>query len=333
MKPLLSVQYLRAIAALAVVTFHSENAAPLGQCGVDVFFVISGFIMWSVTTNPLGPGEFLCHRLIRIVPLYWIATLVMALHLHSDAWDIVRSLLFWPYRRATDGEIWPILVQGWTLNFEMFFYLLFAAALLVPRRFRLLVLSGVIGGLAVIGLAARPADAVLWTYSSPLMFEFLFGVWIAELTLHATIPSLPGALAMIAVSLAAFAMTIGDYTPKLWRFAIWGVPGALLVWGAIALEWRGTMPRIPLLKLLGDSSYSIYLFHAFVLKTAAKPLAAFPAPVAVLGVLAAGALIGIAACFLLEAPVTAWLRRHAGRPRATRIMTRPLVHERGPCCR
>ena len=126
-----------------MVAFHTGRATILGQAGVDVFFVISGFIMWMVTAEPVGPAQFLWHRVVRIVPLYWIATLIMAAHRSSSVSDTVNSLLFWPYRDAND-ELWPVLVQGWTLNFEMFFYLLFAAALIIPRRFQLLSLTAVL---------------------------------------------------------------------------------------------------------------------------------------------------------------------------------------------
>ena len=83
MKPLLSAQYLRALASIAVVAFHTGRATILGRRGVDVFFVISGFIMWMVTIKPIGPGIFLWHRVMRVVPLYWVATLIMAVLLRG----------------------------------------------------------------------------------------------------------------------------------------------------------------------------------------------------------------------------------------------------------
>ena len=104
MKTLVSIQYLRAFAALGVVAFHTGRATILGQAGVDVFFVISGFIMWMVTAEPVGPAQFLWHRVVRIVPLYWIATLIMAAHRSSSVSDTVNSLLFW--RTMSCGLSW-----------------------------------------------------------------------------------------------------------------------------------------------------------------------------------------------------------------------------------
>ncbi len=311
-RPLLSIQYLRAVAALSVVAFHSEQATALGQAGVDIFFVISGFIMWMVTAKPIGPGEFVRHRLIRIVPLYWIATIVMAVHQHAALFDVGRSLLFWPYLDG-GGHIWPILVQGWTLNIEMFFYIVFAMTLIVPLRFRLVVISVLIGGLGLAGMLERPADPVLSTYSSPMMLEFLLGVWVAALFQRSSVPSLPVAIGLLALGIVLLATTIGDYTPELWRFVIWGIPSTFIVWGLTSIEKLRSVPDIAVLKLLGAASYSIYLFHPFILKTVARLLAGFPSIVVVVGVTAAGAAIGIAAYYLLEAPITAWLRRLSSR--------------------
>ena len=141
---LLSIQYLRAVAALMVVFHHIINAKPWLfnplenypslATGVDIFFVISGFIMYVAARNE-APLEFLKKRIIRIVPLYWVATLAFVivktkLHIFSltpeDWLHIAKSLAFIPHHDPTNpGKIWPYLIQGWTLNYEMFFYLIF----------------------------------------------------------------------------------------------------------------------------------------------------------------------------------------------------------------
>lgn len=142
------VQYLRAIAALSVFYYHftatlvsREMMTPvtiyeIGAAGVDLFFVISGFIMAKIAfENPVEPLSFMRRRLARIVPLYWVATaLVFAIALAApqlagnvkpDWLHLAHSLLFLPY--GSNGDITaPILVVGWTLNFEMFFYVLVA---------------------------------------------------------------------------------------------------------------------------------------------------------------------------------------------------------------
>jgi peptidoglycan/LPS O-acetylase OafA/YrhL len=90
-RPLASISYLRAVAAVAVVTAHATHSL-LGQAGVDVFFVISGFIMWTITSTETAPRVFLLRRIIRIVPMYWLATILMAIHQKATLSAVVKSL-------------------------------------------------------------------------------------------------------------------------------------------------------------------------------------------------------------------------------------------------
>ena len=111
-----------------------------GAAGVDIFFVVSGFIMVVTTMKrDMAPGEFLLHRIARIVPVYWVVTILLfaivmygfkpvgIMRMQPD-W-LAKSLLFIPFDR--DGRVEPIISVGWTLNYEMFFYLLFALGLFV----------------------------------------------------------------------------------------------------------------------------------------------------------------------------------------------------------
>ncbi|PZN94338.1 MAG: acyltransferase, partial [Hyphomicrobiales bacterium] len=156
------MQVLRAIAAFMVAVHHIQAdaavVAPQGglspvwrdilpwMAGVDIFFVISGFIMVHASGELFGrPGAtrlFLERRIARIVPLYWAATTLFLLigyvvpaALNSGAPDlgqIMASYLFWP-AVSTQGLVQPVYSLGWTLNYEMLFYVLFAAALVLPR--------------------------------------------------------------------------------------------------------------------------------------------------------------------------------------------------------
>ena len=317
-RPLLSIQYLRAFAAIGVVAFHTGRATNLGQAGVDVFFVISGFIMWMVTANSVSPVQFLRDRVARVVPIYWIATGIMATHQSATSIDVVRSLLFWPYYDA-GGHKWPVLLQGWTLNFEMFFYLLFAAILLVPRRFQLFLLTGTLCGLGAIGLALRPHDAAFQTYTSPLFMEFLAGAWLSELARRGLFPGTKVALAMLILGLGGFAISLRGEAPEIWRFLVWGIPSLLVVWGAISIEAGLGLPLIGSLKLLGDASYSIYLFHPFVLRTVLAPLKLFPALVPLAAVTVVCCALGVAAFDIIERPLAALLKRPAGPAAALRV--------------
>ncbi|MEM1040952.1 MAG: acyltransferase, partial [Pseudomonadota bacterium] len=201
-KRIRSIQYLRAIAALSVVAYHagkrvetelSEAALALfhlGHVGADLFFVISGFIMWSIGRDaPRHPGDFLLRRAIRVVPPYWIATIswVAVMLVAGVGWivitpaHVVMSLLFIPHWSPTfAGTFWPVLVPGWTLLFEMFFYTLFALTLLVAPRWRLASLTSMLLFLVSTGVATSSTLSAVQAYTSPLLLEFLAGCWIAE---------------------------------------------------------------------------------------------------------------------------------------------------------
>jgi len=192
---ILPIQYLRAFAAMSVVWLHAIEQMPgagatfdlhFGASGVDVFFVISGFIMLATTRGrDTTAAGFLVRRLLRVAPLYWLATLAMlagsllapaAFHtLRYSAATVVESLLFIPHwSLAFPGNAWPVLVPGWTLNYEMFFYVLFALSLALPARWRLAGLAAAIGTLAATGYLAGPfANPVAATYTSRLLLEFL----------------------------------------------------------------------------------------------------------------------------------------------------------------
>ena len=169
-----SIQILRAVAALAVVVFHAGQrvAVPfgVGQAGVDIFFVISGFVMWIVSDNGKTPIEFIRARILRIVPLYWVATLLMAVGAWLGlfprmrvAWDdLLASLFFVPYYSlSSTKEIVPVLRQGWTLNYEMFFYVSFALALMLKRSIQIPVLVLWFIALSICGLISSSHGIVL----------------------------------------------------------------------------------------------------------------------------------------------------------------------------
>ena len=129
---IVSIQYLRALAALAVLVFHAASKAgvdfSIGQAGVDLFFLISGFLMVVITGDHTSAKSFIIDRLIRIVPLYWIATLTLVVlsligfapNLSIQPAYVIQSLLFIPVREPGGENIWPVLVPGWSLVFEIF---------------------------------------------------------------------------------------------------------------------------------------------------------------------------------------------------------------------
>lgn len=326
MRKLHGIQYLRAIAALGVVVFHAAERTGthfvIGAAGVDVFFVVSGFIMWVIANDrSLSPSAFFRDRLERIAPLYWIATGVMVAgalaglfpNMRLTAYHVFASLAFIPNRSPSSGEIWPVLVQGWTLNYEMFFYALFAAALFLPANRRLAALALVFCALAAAGLPFAPGTPIFKTpifktWTDPLLLEFLLGIGIGKLWLDDRMPSPATGIALISVAAAGFGFVGATYAG--FNPFVLGPLAAALVVGVLALEKGAGVRRFRPASYLGDSSYAIYLWHAMAISVAVKLGAALslPGPV-VLGIaVISGIAVGAAAHEILEKPIAAFLK-------------------------
>lgn len=293
--PLQTLQALRAVSALLVVVYHLVHAeavhgggvtllggpAHFGFAGVDVFFVISGFIMAIVTSGRFGdPAEaarFLTQRAVRILPLDWLFTLAIAviLALRPAALDpsladksLLQSLLLIPQAGG------PLLVVGWTLTFELFFYAMTALALATGTARRVPLM---IGGWATLLLMLQGVTADSpWgrLFSSPLSFEFMAGVMVGlfwhRLPAALAIPALASGVAWMIISGLLLLDVPGHGQTDGIRTLAFGLPAALIVLGAVRLETeqRVRMPK-PLV-MLGDASYSLYLSHVFVLSLAGR---------------------------------------------------------------
>lgn len=318
MNRLYGIQYLRAFAALAVVVFHAAERTgghfAIGAAGVDVFFVISGFIMWVLSQRrPTTPARFLRDRLERIAPVYWIATGVMVAgalaglfpNMKLTLAHVFGSLFFVPHRSPSNGEIWPVLVQGWTLNYEMFFYAVFAGCLLLPSRMRLAVLASVFVGLAGFGLIRSSGNPVFATYTDPIILEFLIGAFIGKLWLEGRIPSPATGAALIVVSLLGFAFVGATYIG--FGPLSFGPLAAALVLGVLALEKAGAVRDVRPIAYLGDGSYSIYLWHTMAISVVAKLslMLSIPALPAMILAVVAGIVVGVGAYEMLEKPIGA----------------------------
>jgi exopolysaccharide production protein ExoZ len=323
------IQYLRGIAALSVVWLHAltmmdgftnEIGSPrFGGSGVHIFFVISGFIMLLTTVGkPIGAGEFFRLRVVRVVPLYWLATLLMVVcamlglfkKLQYSPSTLVESLLFIPYGNE------PILRPGWTLNYEMFFYALFALSLTLPKRARLPSLGAGLLALVVVGFAFHPEDPIIHAYTSPVLLEFLTGSVIAYMwinrRLNAWIPLSVGAIAIGTAVLFGWGEPLLGYdTSKL-------LGSTLVVAGC--LHPSIAKMKSALLLALGDASYSIYLTHLFTLAALRVvwlhlvPHVSLASVTAFMAIaLITSAVGGFAVYLWVEKPLTSMLRGALGR--------------------
>lgn len=260
-----SIQVLRGLAACAVVLLHAVpegsqaiGARGFGAAGVDLFFVISGFIMANVAKDR-SALEFLRDRLWRIYPLWWVAVLPWIFMVPRGPTAVLSSLTLWPVYAG--GYYVPVLKVGWTLSFELLFYL--GMTLAIARGAALPLLAY---GLFLVGALATSSPLMHFA-GSPMTLEFLMGVVIAGLPRRAVLGLLvPAGIGLLALTSPAIGDVDSTLHPSwaLWRAILWGCPAALVVWGALSLEPMFGRRLFDVPVAIGDASYSIYLFHPLV---------------------------------------------------------------------
>jgi exopolysaccharide production protein ExoZ len=338
-----AVQILRALAALSVVLGHAcfearafDRAGEYTRildtyywtAGVDLFFVLSGFIMmWTFGYRFGEPGawrEFLRRRLVRIIPPYWIftalmvvATLLFASRLESAVFTPAHALLsflFIPHI-APHGGIHPILALGWTLMYEMFFYLSFALALCLRRHAGLVALAAlffVVHGVALHTTLLPEALRLFW--GDAVLFEFLFGVGFYFMQKEGELSRCRLALVLLLCGAAGtVAWLAGGWSES--RVFHFGLPAVALLALFYHLLPTVKAPIWLLLVLVGEASYTLYLSHPFVLEVVKIPIE--PLRMAVAGQIAlylaasiiVATLFSLAFYSLLERQFMRWLTR------------------------
>ena len=282
-----NIQVLRAYAAVAVVIFHAGFAfpflRPFGSFGVDVFFVISGYIMARILDPESDSSSdfFFRRRVLRIVPPYWCFTLLLyfaALYAprlmgstRGSSADLVRSLLFIPFTKGS-GLIQPLLFIGWSLNYEMFFYLALAIGLLIHKRYAAWLGAAIVILTMLTCIPFASVNTAAQFYSRELVLEFILG--ILSYYLCRTIPDrtalrlrVPALLVCIASALALIAIQ-GYFHSSIVvaahsRTLTLGVCSFFLVTSASLLSQAGWDTRLTSLVLIGDASYILYLIHPY----------------------------------------------------------------------
>ena len=348
------LQALRAIAVILVAWFHTSEFCgsvigrtlpSLGPYGIDIFFVISGFIMTTIlvrATDPPEPWNFMQRRILRIFPVYWVFASLSALILLQRhqlfAHNYIPALFLLPW---TQYPSYPLLVGfSWTLVFEMIFYCLIFLVLLAKPRQAVSITIALLLALVAIGSVIDIRHPVLIGLLNPLLLEFVFGCVIALLyqrfgpqrrfgfgllTIataisfslnHLHFPTADG-MQMIVANLHVFA-----------RVATWGLAAAGVVAGMVFWSPALDNPLGKLLLVLGNSSYSAYLASAvvveaitqFFVKLDPHPRSiSLPAQVLlqvtfVIAILA----VGWFSYQFIEWPLLHWLQRltHKSRPRS-----------------
>ena len=271
-----SIQYMRAVAAILVLLTHVASKCQMfggsvlgdfiiGNMGVDIFFVISGYIMCMVGQKH-GVRIFLRNRIKRIIPLYWLLTTV-ALAVFLVAPDKVNSSTAGVTSVLGSYTLIPVwgnfLVQnGWTLSYEFVFYLIFSIGLLHGGKNPLLLPMIILLGLVIAGLCGLQVMVL----TNPMMLEFLFGMMIYVWG-HRFLPGVSGQWFLLVA--AAYLMVLASIGADIGRVPSLGVAAALFFLGMLRLEAffvaRKTALPSRLMKSLGDSSYSLYLCHPFAL--------------------------------------------------------------------
>ncbi len=305
------------IAGIAETSFFNKTS--LGN-GVDIFFVISGFIMVYITgsdkSDEVRPGTFFLRRLQRVAPLYWLFTLLMIAAALANpgsvnkglgsAWHVVSSFLFIPSERP-DGMLHPVLGLGWTLNYEFFFYSVFALALFAGRHRAPFIVSGLFVLLAIFGSYAPHGALSFWSKS--IILEFVMGMALAGLFLTGRRMNMPAAIAVAAIGIAAtlfFPLLI----PEAPRFVVSGLPSLAIVAVAVLSAQRASA-RLP--AMIGDASYAIYLSHPFALNitTAIWRKAHLPAVTALYlaALFCASLILGYIVHRLVEMPIARYVKR------------------------
>ena len=327
-----SLQILRFVTALSVVVHHllmhfeTDMHMPAfpwrSDFGVGTFFVISGFIISLATLRTQDPKRFMAKRFARILPTYWSFTLCVFLlglaapgllsHPSTNPLDLVRSLLFVPYPNS--AGLWqPILFVGWTLNYEMFFYVAYALFMAVFRQRRLFIPALVIAFtlLAMLHFAAPPANGVLAFYTSGLILEFCTGIALHRFFHGRGYRPLPYGVSLIPIGLVLL-VALGQIPLTDTRAFVLAIPALLT--GAGALSWQPRPARlVRLLVLGGDASYAIYLTHPFVVSglTKAAMHTVGNGPLAVAGtgiaVIVMSVVVGLLVYLGFERPAHDWL--------------------------
>lgn len=281
---IISIQYMRAIAAILVVINHVEGKAraystdiisgfDVGRAGVDLFFIISGYIMCYVTFNKrVEVFSFIKARFVRIVPLYWVLTTIalIASFIRPDLVNsttalkvsILDSYFLWP------GSSYYLIENGWTLSYEFYFYFIFSLGLFFSSTLKYWLPSIILFSSVLLGVLYQFIGDYSQFLTDSMLLEFVYGIIV--FSLHQKIKFntyISVLLLFFAISLLVYENLNGVFTDI--RAVNFGIPFLIFFIAMLSLEEtlqrfrNNTFSRI--IGCIGDSSYSLYLIHPFAL--------------------------------------------------------------------
>jgi exopolysaccharide production protein ExoZ len=288
MAQLKSLQITRFIAATSVAYLHIKCNPFFGGFGVDIFFVLSGFVMCLVISNGETTKQFLINRLSRIAPLYWLLT-VMAFMLAAIAPTLFnsttanpiflfKSLFFIPYIKE-NGTVSPMIPVGWTLNYEIFFYTLIFIALLLWRKYWEVIVSVTLVSIYIVSMQQDSKFAYSIFFGYPIYLEFILGIFLYKVYAKKQniFKQISPYIAMTLVCISYLAMVLVDLLEiTSYRYLFLGIPASIFVFGALGLEKSipSISPRlIAILVAMGNASYATYLSHLYVVEGIRKVFA------------------------------------------------------------
>ena len=222
--------------------------------------------------TPDGPYTFLKRRLIRIVPLYWsVTTLYLMLafvlpHLSHKTYSttmIAASYWFLPWT-SPDGYVEPVVGQGWTLNYEMLFYVLFCIAVTRSRHQAVLLVSAALALAVIVGkIFVLPMPLAYW--SQEIVLDFVFGMVLALLYMFGVRLPFWFRAILMGAGLLLFGWTAWEIgAGELHRSSVWGIAATLVVAGAMLGVPTGPGTGAQWMGVIGDASYALYLIHPLV---------------------------------------------------------------------
>lgn len=311
-----SIELIRFIAAFSVFFVHIPVIG-WGHWGVDMFFIISGLVMMLSTEK--GGDQFFLKRIIRVAPTYYLFTFMVL----GVAWlapqvlnnttvnfeHLVKSLLFIPFDKNGAGH-YPILFLGWTLNFEIAFYLLFSVALMLSHKYRGLVVCFLVS--ILFAASSFVGSYPLFAYSNSVILEFTLGILLYGLIFQKEYRQslLIGGLYLLPLVFGLAQITDRGYAL--------GLPSALFCLIVVVVLRNKTIPRF--FVYMGGASYALYLTHPYVIQVFTKitgwfSLSIFHATLAtLLSIILSFAVAALVYSFL-EKPLMIYLRQKLLRPR------------------